>query len=247
MGSGQGPKQYRQLDGVSLLWHTIRCFVNCSSIDLVQVVIHPDDEDLYFASVKEHEKLLSPVTGGATRQASCRAGILALSDDVEKVLIHDAARPFVTQKLIENVLNGIMDGRCSLPANAISDTIKRALESGLVTETVSRDDLFLAQTPQGFLLKDIKPAHDRAFKESEKEFTDDAAVAEWSGMEVFLVEGDRNNFKITTKQDLDVAEKQVRSMSKFADIRTGNGYDVHALGPGDFVTLCIILLTRVHR
>ena len=238
LGSEGGPKQYRKLDTCCVLQHTINCFTSHMLIDAVQVVIHADDDALYSSNVSENPKLLPPVIGGSTRQASCKAGIDALGDQYDKVLVHDAARPFVRHTVIDNVIAGIGPNTCALPASAIADTVKRVGNDFLVEETVSRENLFLAQTPQGFMLKEIAEAHSRAACNSKEEFTDDAAVGEWVGMRVRLVEGDRDNFKITTQQDLSAAQARGRTMQSFADIRTGSGYDVHTLGPGDGVILC---------
>jgi 2-C-methyl-D-erythritol 4-phosphate cytidylyltransferase/2-C-methyl-D-erythritol 2,4-cyclodiphosphate synthase len=238
IGDSGGPKQYRLLAGKSLLQHTIEAFTTHDDIDLVQVVIHADDGDIYRQSVIPDSKLREAVYGGASRQASCKAGIDALKDtQCEKVLIHDAARPFVSHDTISNVLGMIAPGLCALPARAVADTVKRASSENAVTETVSRNGLFLAQTPQGFLHDEITEAHDRASAQSDREFTDDAAVAEWAGMKVRLVEGNRENFKITNSDDLREAERML-SPRQVPDVRTGNGYDVHTLGPGDHVMLC---------
>ncbi|MDJ0613021.1 MAG: bifunctional 2-C-methyl-D-erythritol 4-phosphate cytidylyltransferase/2-C-methyl-D-erythritol 2,4-cyclodiphosphate synthase [Rhizobiaceae bacterium] len=238
IGGSGGPKQYRLLDDRCVLQHTINCFTAHPQIDVVQVVIHADDRELYASHVMHHDKLAGPVIGGATRQASCKAGVDALDAGTQNVLIHDAARPFVSAIVINNVLNGIAKNTCALPANAIADTIKRAGSDQVVLETVSRDDLFLAQTPQGFLLSEIGAAHEHAANESDTDFTDDAAVGEWAGMQVKLVKGDRDNFKITTQQDLEAARERMSGANMIADVRTGSGYDVHTLGPGDGVILC---------
>ncbi len=238
LGGSGGPKQYRLLDRQCVLQHTIDCFTSHPEISAVQVVIHADDQDLYKSLIQTHNKLLPPVTGGKTRQASCKAGVDALGGEFQRVLIHDAARPFVSHAVTDNIIQGIQTNVCALPAIAIADTIKRAGKDLSVEETVSRDDLFLAQTPQGFILHEIKQAHQGAARETETEFTDDAAVGEWAGMTVSLVEGDRNNFKITTQQDLNAAQERINTMNTFADVRTGSGYDVHILGPGDGVILC---------
>jgi len=107
-----------------------------------------------------------------------------------------------------------------------------------VTETVPRENLYLAQTPQGFMLDEIHAAHIKAAKEDRHDFTDDAAVAEWTGLSVKLVEGYSGNFKITTKQDLKTAEQRLSMNKPLIDVRTGSGYDVHTLGPGNAVILC---------
>ncbi|MEM7291495.1 MAG: bifunctional 2-C-methyl-D-erythritol 4-phosphate cytidylyltransferase/2-C-methyl-D-erythritol 2,4-cyclodiphosphate synthase [Pseudomonadota bacterium] len=239
LGVEHGPKQYRLLGDKSVLQNTIDCFTSHDDIETVQVVIHREDGELYDNAVSQHPKLLPPVFGGATRQESCKAGLNGLPEDCDKVLLHDAARPFVSKDVITRVLEGIERGTCALPASAIADTIKQADYKGEVSKTIPRDQLFLAQTPQGFVFSEILAAHQKAENEYSGEFTDDAAIAEWVGMKVRLVEGDRGNFKITTKQDLAAAGELSMSMSAAgADIRTGSGYDVHILGPGDAVILC---------
>jgi len=240
LGVEGGPKQYRLLGGKTILQHTIDCFVAYPDIHLVQVVIHADDHALYENAIQSDSKLRFPVVGGETRQASCKAGIDALDgEQVAKVLIHDAARPFLSKTVISNVLAGIGDGICALPAVAVADTLKLVASDGKsVNETVPRDGLHLAQTPQGFRWSDIHDAHERAILASDQIFTDDAAVAEWAGLKVKLVEGERDNFKITTVQDLQSAETKVQMAQRFMDVRTGSGYDVHTLGPGDGIVLC---------
>jgi len=239
MGSEGGPKQYRMIAGKSVLQHTIECFSNHPDIHAIQVVIHADDHVLYEDAINTHEKLLAPVTGGATRQDSCKAGVDSVNAlNFDKVLIHDAARPFVPHETTTNILAGISNGVCALPASAIADTVKHADEAGIVTETVPRENLYLAQTPQGFMLDEIHAAHIKAAKEDRHDFTDDAAVAEWTGLSVKLVEGYSGNFKITTKQDLKTAEQRLSMNKPLIDVRTGSGYDVHTLGPGNAGILC---------
>lgn len=239
MGDDAGPKQYRMLGGKAVLQRTIECFTDHPEIHAIQVAIHADDGKLYEEAVIAHEKLLPPVTGGATRQDSCKAGVDALADmEIDKVLIHDAARPFVPHETTSNILAGIGNGVCALPASAIADTVKRADANGIVEETVPRDNLHLAQTPQGFMFDEIYTAHAKAETENLHDLTDDAAVAEWAGMQVKLVEGYAGNFKITTKQDLARAERELSMRNSIPDVRTGSGYDVHTLGPGNAVILC---------
>lgn len=239
LGVEGGPKQYRMLGNQSILQHTISCFSDHPQIDAIQVVIHKDDRELYDAAVLANGKLLEPVIGGASRQESCKAGVDAVAQlDFDKVLIHDAARPFVSHATITNVIAGIQTGIGTLSANAIADTVKHADQYGVVLKTISRDDLYLAQTPQGFLVGEIHQAHVKAALHDPHGFTDDAAVAEYAGMSVKLVSGNADNFKITTKDDLLQAEEKLSMMNSIPDVRTGSGYDVHILGPGDGVILC---------
>ena len=231
-----GPKQYFMLGDRSILQMSIEKFCTHPDIDKVQVVIHGDDYELYANATSPHEKLLLPVTGGTTRQASCCLGVDALAD-VDHVLIHDAARPFVSHATISAVLENIAPNHCALPGHAILETIKRVDDSGFVSETVPRANLFAAQTPQGFVFTEIHAAHLKAKNEGLDQFTDDAAVAEWAGMKVKMVEVSSDNIKITTPHDMEIAERRMLDQN-IPDVRTGNGYDIHTLGPGSFVTLC---------
>ena len=242
LGKEAGPKQYRMLGNKSVLQTTIDCFSSHPDIQAIQVVIHRDDFELYDTSVVPHEKLLNPIPGGSSRQESCKAGVDAViginNHTYTNVLIHDAARPFVSRETISNIIAGIAPNVGALSAIRIADTVKHANEEGVVLNTVPRDDLYLAQTPQGFVLNEIYSAHEKAAEHDPHGFTDDAAVAEYAGMSVKLVEGNSDNFKITTKDDLQKVEEKVSMTDMIPDVRTGSGYDVHTLGPGDKVILC---------
>jgi 2-C-methyl-D-erythritol 4-phosphate cytidylyltransferase/2-C-methyl-D-erythritol 2,4-cyclodiphosphate synthase len=204
----------------------------------VLVVIHGDDRELYEAATAPFAaRLLPPVTGGAERQASVRAGLEALAArEPDMVLIHDAARPFADKSLIQRVIEALQSHPAALPGVAVSDTLKR-VQNGRVGETVERAGLWRAQTPQGFRFDAILQAH-RAAEESGRDFTDDASIAEWYGLEVALVEGAEANRKFTTGEDFQMAEAMLRGAApSLSGLRIGNGYDVHALEPGDYVTL----------
>ena len=153
------------------------------------------------------------------------------------MLIQDAVRPFVEPVMLERTLTAFQHGaRAVLPAIAVADTLKRADANGNVTETVSRSGLFAAQTPQSFHFATILEAHRRAGASGRSDFTDDAAIAEWAGVPVHLVEGSAGNVKLTLQKDIAMADQ--RLSHGLPDVRTGNGYDVHQLVEGDGVTLC---------
>lgn len=239
-GQSNGPKQYRLLGGKSVLEHTISAFADHVDIDLIQVVIHADDQALYLQHIGHHigsrEKLAPACIGGSSRQASVLCGLKALANqNAGKVLIHDAARPFVTTELISRVLAGIGSSQGTLPVLSVTDTIKRG-KNGIVIETVSRHDLFSAQTPQGFEYSAIVMAHEKAALETGEQFTDDASIAEWAGIPVKLVDGDPENIKLTVPEDFVLAKKTMGNI--VPDVRTGNGYDVHAFEKGNSVRLC---------
>ncbi len=244
MGGGDEPKQYRSLGGNSVIQRAVSAFLRHSSIDHVLCVIHPDDAELYRRGVAQHSKLLDPVFGGATRQASGVAGLEALAEIFpSKVLIHDAARPFVDEATITRVIQAITPDRAALPAIPVSDTLKRA-DEGVVASTVDRNGLFAAQTPQGFDYQAILSAHRQAADEELNHFTDDTALAEWSGLSIVLVEGSTGNTKITAADDLARA-RRLHPMTP--DIRTGHGYDTHRWAPGNSVWLCGVEIPHTHR
>jgi len=239
-----GPKQYRRLGGRSVLQRALDAFQRHERVDQCVVVIHPDDMTSYQDSVRPHPKLLEPVIGGKTRQDSVRAGLESLAAYCpSRVLIHDAARPFVDTDLLSGVIDGIGENRAALPAVPIADTIKRSM-GGTVIETVERDGLFAAQTPQGFVFDEIVMAHRSANLQDRNDFTDDTALAEWAGMDVALIEGSSANSKITTAEDMKTAQQK---LSTIPDIRTGHGYDTHRWAPGDAVWLCGVEIPHTHR
>ena len=228
---GEVPKQYRRLAGTPLLRYSAEVFDRHAGIDKVRVVIHPGDRELYDEALAGLG-IGEPVAGGETRQESARLGLESLSDDApDKVLIHDAARPFVDAVTIGRILDALDRADGALAAVPLVDTLKRG-EDGRVRATIERAGLWRAQTPQGFRYAAILAAHRAA---GDKGFTDDAAVAEEVGLAVALVEGSEANFKLTTEDDFLRAE---RHLAAGALIRVGMGFDVHAFGPGDHVWLC---------
>jgi 2-C-methyl-D-erythritol 4-phosphate cytidylyltransferase/2-C-methyl-D-erythritol 2,4-cyclodiphosphate synthase len=235
------PKQYLPVGGVPMLTRTIGAFASHPSIDDIIVVIHRDDIGLYeSAAVHFAARLRTPVRGGERRQDSVRYGLEALSTkSPERVLIHDAARPFVDADLIRRVVSGLDAHDGALPCLPITDTLTRA-SAGHVSGTLPRDGLFRAQTPQGFRFDSILAAHRAAAATAGASFTDDAGIAEWYGLNVALVEGSEANRKLTSAQDIASADEllQLRAAHARGTQRVATGYDVHAFGPGDAVILC---------
>lgn len=228
---GELPKQYCPLGGVPIIQHSLRAFLRHPGVDTAQAVIHADDHALFAAATEGVEGIRKPVDGGASRQESVRIGLESLADVApERVLIHDAARPFVNPRLVSRVLSALKMSAGAIPGLPVGDTLKRVVDKQVI-ETVDRSGLWRAQTPQGFRYTDILHAHRAA---SGQELTDDAAVAEASGMSVALVAGDEQNIKVTTRDDLVRAEQCLGH----GQPRTGMGFDVHRFGPGDHVILC---------
>jgi 2-C-methyl-D-erythritol 4-phosphate cytidylyltransferase / 2-C-methyl-D-erythritol 2,4-cyclodiphosphate synthase len=235
------PKQYCPVGGVPVLARSIAAFAAHPRVGDILVVIHPDDAPLYRAASQPFvQRLRKAVPGGARRQDSVRLGLEALAGQApSSVLIHDAARPFVDRELIDRVIDGLAAHAAALPCLPVADTLKWVAR-GKVIGTAERDQLYRAQTPQGFKFEAILTAHREAAKEPGRDFTDDAAVAEWFGLDVALVEGAEDNRKLTTAEDLERADALLtRSGGREAGtIRVATGYDVHAFAPGDAVMLC---------
>lgn len=235
----EGPKQYRRIGGEPVIRHTLRAFLRNPAIAVVAVAIHADDDTLFADAAADAASSVITVRGGPTRQASTRLALLALRDSgLDAVLIHDGVRPFADGALIDRVIDGLAGGVGSLPAVPVSDTLKRMERDGLVDGTVSRAGLFSAQTPQGFPYDAILAAHERAAAAGREDFTDDSAIAEWAGIPVRIVEGSPDNLKLTWAKDIEMADARLSTFSAFPDVRTGNGYDVHAFGEGNAVILC---------
>jgi 2-C-methyl-D-erythritol 4-phosphate cytidylyltransferase/2-C-methyl-D-erythritol 2,4-cyclodiphosphate synthase len=232
---GAQPKQYATLAGRPLLHHGLAALAGHPDIAGVRAVIHADDLALY-ESAAEGLSLLDPVPGGASRQDSARLGLESLEELApERVLIHDGARPLVSAAVIDRVLQALDRTPGAVAALPVTDTLKRE-QDGLVADTVARQGLWRAQTPQGFHYPAILAAH-RAVAGAE--LTDDAAVAERAGLPVALVQGSPRNLKVTTTEDLARAEAILTGAGGGAqETRSGSGFDVHRFGPGNHVTLC---------
>jgi 2-C-methyl-D-erythritol 4-phosphate cytidylyltransferase/2-C-methyl-D-erythritol 2,4-cyclodiphosphate synthase len=151
------------------------------------------------------------------------------------VLIHDAARPFVSAGLIARALKAARDKGAAIPGTPVTDTIKQVAEDSRIVATPERATLRAVQTPQAFRLGLILAAHRAALDDGARELTDDAAVAEWAGHCVFVFPGDSANLKLTTQEDFLRAEAKL--LHDLPDVRTGQGFDVHAFGEGDHVWL----------
>lgn len=247
------PKQYLALAGRAVLTHTADRFLAHPAITETVVVIHADDEALYRQAMADttSPRLLSPAIGGATRQLSVLAGLRHLAPHApDLVLIHDAARPFVDRPTLDRVIAALETRDGAIAAAPLADTLKRAGTDGSIAETLPRDNLWRAQTPQGFRFPAILVAHERAALAGRTNFTDDAAVAEWADLAVALVEGNPENIKLTTREDLQMAERalaaSVPSAAAF-EPRIGQGFDVHQFTTGDHVWLCGVQIPHTHK
>lgn len=237
--SAEGPKQYRSIGGEPVIRRTLRAFAGHPAISEIVIAIHADDATLFDRAAGDLRPRIRTVVGGSTRQESTLHALAALADsDLDFVLIHDGVRPFVDGSLIDRVITGLDLGGGSLPALPVSDTLKNAGADSIVIGTTDRTGLYAAQTPQGFPFAAIFEAHQRAADVGRHDFTDDAAIAEWAKIPVRIVDGNADNTKITWAKDLEMANLRLAQSASFPDVRTGNGYDVHAFEPGDGVILC---------
>ena len=231
--AGEGlPKQYRSLAGETILCRTLRALYLGAPEARLLVVIHPDDLGLYEEAIaglpgELRARLEAPVSGGASRQASVRAGLEALAvSPPQLVLIHDCARPFVTPALMARAVAAAVTHAAAVPGLAVTDTIKQVDIAGWIMATPERAGLRAVQTPQAFQFDLILRAHRSAAAAGRDDMTDDGAVAEWAGFRVHIFEGEAGNMKVTTPQDFVTAQT-----------RTGQGFDVHAFTQGDHVCL----------
>ena len=243
---GDIPKQYRRIAGEPVLRTTLVGFTSHPGVDAVQTVIHPQDQGMFLAAVAGLDPLpAAPVFGGATRQASVRAGLEAIGAAApDIVLIHDAARPFVSSGLIDRAITAGQRHKAAVPAIAIADTVKRIDAAAIVTETLDRSRLRMVQTPQVFAFAMIMDAHRRAAAAGRDDFTDDAALAEWAGHRVAVFEGEAGNVKLTTEEDF--ARAEALHCAALGDVRVGNGFDVHVFADGDHVMLGGIRIPHSH-
>ncbi len=223
---GASPKQWREIGGQSVIERAASALA--PHVERLVVVLHPDDMARGMAAFAGRAVL---VAGGATRTDSVRAALETLrGSGLARVLIHDGARPLLPAAVIGRVREALGAADGAAAGISVTDTLWRA-DQGRIWATVPRAGLWRAQTPQGFRLPAILAAYDAFAGEA----TDDVAVALAAGLDVAVVAGDEDNIKITWPGDF---ERAGRMLGAAMDVRTGNGYDVHAFGPGDHVWLC---------
>jgi 2-C-methyl-D-erythritol 4-phosphate cytidylyltransferase / 2-C-methyl-D-erythritol 2,4-cyclodiphosphate synthase len=235
---GSIPKQYQLVGGKPVIRWTLEAFLAHPAISHVQAVIGDGHRALFDAATKGLV-LPAPILGGSSRQESCRLGLEACREFMpDKVLIHDAARPYVTQDVINRVLDGLDHADAIIPGLPVADTMKHA-PAGVIDKTVDRASMWFVQTPQGFSFGRILEAHRQAARDDRSGLTDDAAVAEYAGLAVRIVNGDQRNTKLTTSIDVENANREqlARTFAGLPDIRTGQGIDFHVFEKGKTVTL----------
>ncbi len=210
------PKQFLNMKGRPMVFHSVWAFISCHEIDKV-VLVTGEDYISYCEGIFPKTEKLTIVPGGKERSDSVRAGLAALGKEADYVLVHDGARPYIKKSTIAGVLEKTLETGAAIPAVVPKDTIRTQYE------VLERDSLFSVQTPQGFR-KDIL---EQAYEEGEANGffgTDDASYVEQLGIRVSITQGDYGNIKITTKEDLPEQES--------LETRVGSGYDVHRLVEG---------------
>ncbi|MBL4785034.1 MAG: bifunctional 2-C-methyl-D-erythritol 4-phosphate cytidylyltransferase/2-C-methyl-D-erythritol 2,4-cyclodiphosphate synthase [Cohaesibacteraceae bacterium] len=233
------PKQYVQVLGNAVIWHTIKLFLASSKTDVILVVVADGHENIYNQAVLgiNDKRLMAAIIGGNSRQQSVFAGLTALSaTNPDCVLIHDAARPCLAQRSLAEVYASLSTHKAVLVGTPVADTLKKLGTGSL--ETIDRTNIWNAQTPQAFDFNLIFDVHRKAVLENNTSFTDDCGLAEWAGQNITMIDGGTGNFKITNPDDFELAECILKGRSiMLNDTRVGTGYDVHAFEPGDLVIL----------
>lgn len=223
------PKQLLELGGRTILARSVNAFDSHPSVSDLVVVVPPDllprDAQTYIGATV---RPLTIVTGGPRRQDSVANAFASVDPSSEIVLIHDAARPFVSAEIIERTIDAAAAHGAAIAALEANDTVKRVERhpyGALIVETIPRDTVFLAQTPQGFRREVLADAV--ALGRSGVDATDEASLAERAGHPVHVVAGDPGNVKITTEDDLVAARRRLEAVA-----RVGTGYDLHRLVDG---------------
>lgn len=235
-GAGLGrPKQFMLMDGAPLYWHGARTFASVAGIRGVVFVFPPallTEAERQLADLTRDERFPLPfllAAGGETRRDSVRNALAALPPECDAVLVHDAARPFVSAKLTARVLAALEEGHAAvIPGVPLVDTIKETDAENFVSATRDRKILRAVQTPQGFSRAKLHAAHEEAFA-AQRDATDDAMLMERTGVPVLIVDGERTNVKITTPEDLALVTGSSPVVPPLPP-RIGFGYDVHAYG-----------------
>ena len=228
-------KQYLLLDGLPVLVHSLKAFEQALVINEIIVVV-PESDIKYVREelIKKNDlkKVTNVIAGGAQRQDSVRNGLAAIDDKCDIVLVHDGVRPFVTEKMINEVVAAAKKDQAASIGVKAKDTIKETQDNGLVVKTVQRQNIWLTQTPQAFPFAVLKKAYEAA--QSDNYYgTDDASLVERIGIKVKMIAGSYDNIKITTPEDLIIAEALLRSKSGGEmQMRVGCGYDSHRFVKG---------------
>jgi 2-C-methyl-D-erythritol 4-phosphate cytidylyltransferase/2-C-methyl-D-erythritol 2,4-cyclodiphosphate synthase len=224
------PKQFLELAGEPILLRTIKTFLNSKVIHWISLAVAADQRRQTNALLKKyiqpeqlHRILVSE--GGATRQQSVKAGLDALPEDVEIILVHDGARPLISSDLINDCLQGAMEQGAIIAAIAVNDTIKQVDTNHTITKTIDRSRLYRAQTPQAAKRYLLEQAYQQAAQDNFTG-TDEASLLEHAGIPVTIITGEERNMKITRPDDLQIARSLLGERPM---MRIGHGFDAHRL------------------
>ncbi|MHB8788865.1 MAG: 2-C-methyl-D-erythritol 4-phosphate cytidylyltransferase [Desulfobulbaceae bacterium] len=230
---GDLPKQFLTLNGMPILALTVSRFLRIAALRTVVVAVPAGYREEaagilhdFLPAVDQARLVL--VNGGATRQESVRAGLIALPPEAETVLVHDGARPFVTSEIIERCLRASEEDGAAITAIPVRDTLKQAGTDRLVLATIDRRGLWQAQTPQGARVELLRRAYALADQDG-FQATDESALLEHAGIPVAIVVGSERNFKITRPDDLILAAGLTQEQQM---LKIGHGFDAHRLVPG---------------
>jgi 2-C-methyl-D-erythritol 4-phosphate cytidylyltransferase/2-C-methyl-D-erythritol 2,4-cyclodiphosphate synthase len=226
---GSEPKQLLPLAGHPILQHSVDAFLQSARITDLIVALPQSIASRPPAYLRDRAKPIAIVVGGERRQDSVARAFARVPEQAQLVVIHDAARPLVTGAVIQRTVDAAAEFGAAIAALPATDTVKRSDDRHVIVETLPRTQIFLAQTPQAFRTAVLRAALDVGHDTTEA--TDEAALAERAGHQVRLVEGDVRNLKITTPEDLAIAERLI-GPSNAVTLRIGNGYDLHRLVPG---------------
>lgn len=217
MGAGKN-KLFLQIDQVPLLIHTLKVFETDELCDRIILAVNEEEKEEIRHLLVQYgmTKPLTLVPGGSERQSSVYAGVKSLDEDVDIVLVHDAARPFVSHEEIHKLVAAAEKHGAAILAVPVKDTIKK-VAGKKVEETVERSYLWAAQTPQAFRAATLLQAHEEALRE-QFHGTDDASLVERLGQDVVIVEGNYDNIKLTTPEDLFFAETIIRKRKSAAAV-----------------------------
>ncbi|NIP37892.1 MAG: 2-C-methyl-D-erythritol 4-phosphate cytidylyltransferase [Candidatus Dadabacteria bacterium] len=210
-------KQFVKIGGKPALYYSVNAFENCSAVSEIVLVLPKDDLDFYdsvISKLKEFKKVKKITEGGKSRQDSVNKGLCKVPDTTDIVLVHDAARPLVDTRTINRVIEQTKLSDCAICAAPVNDTVKQTGKDNLIERTVPRDNLWLAQTPQGIRFDLIKQAYQNA-ADNNISGTDESSLVECLGIKPVIVQGPKHNIKITTPEDIKLAEFYLK---EYADV-----------------------------
>ena len=224
---GAEPKQLLLLRGEPILKRSVDAYLNCDLVSDIVVALPADLARRPPTYLQHRSKPVTIVNGGERRRDSVANGFARASEHADIIVIHDAARPLVTDAVIRRTITAAAESGAAIAAQRARDTVKRVGDGDAITATLPRDEIYLAQTPQAFRAAVLRDALRLG-----TDATDEAMLAEQAGYVVRVVEGDPRNLKITTPDDLAMAEHFVAGSAQAPALRIGNGYDLHRLVTG---------------